>query len=187
MADLEIEMKARLVSRAIVEQHLRELGARHLGDYHKIDRYFSHSLSDGRRQDCRLRSDGPRHWLTFKDKTLVDGLEINREWETGLAEPAVLAELLQRLGAQEFVRKEKTGSAWDYRGLKVEVSTIALLGDFIEVELVLPEAGTDRSQASAQARQQILAIFDDLGIEAQAIESRTYTSMLLELQAKSGA
>lgn len=179
MAQLEIEMKAWVKDPDAVLHGLRSMGAEYLRDFHKDDRYFHLHVSNGSPRDFRVRMDGSEAWLTFKDKRLVDGLEINVEHETLLGSPEVLVNLALRLGCTEFVRKTKTGSSWRHGSLHIELSMVEGLGNFIELEEVIEAPEQDQDSRAVGARAAIMACLEALGLGRENIEERTYTSMLL--------
>ena len=61
----------------------------------------------------------------------------------------------------------------------LELSEVATLGWFLEIECLLDEAG-DRSARNA-AEERIRAVMDDLALSRDAIETRPYTQMLYDV------
>lgn len=179
---LEIEMKARVANPRLLEKRLQDLGYHHERDYRKEDYYF-HSAQ---KQDVRVRLDGQAALVTFKDKRLEAGLEINSEHEFEVSDPQIMIDLLHRLGCSDQVTKIKLGSAWRKGELLLELSEILGLGHFLEIERVInqPDGSPEgREHLAHQTRQQILASLRELGLQESDIEERTYTSMLLALRA----
>lgn len=170
----EIEVKAWVDDAPALERVLREktLFCR---EYLKNDRYYRFGAN---KPDVRVRQDGVKYYLTWKEKNLVAGVEINREHETLIDNPSAIETLLEVLGAEFLVEKRKTGTAWELDGILIEFSEIASLGYFVEIEATAPE--TADMDARNQLKEQILSVLDVLEISRDRIESRSYTRMLLE-------
>ena len=141
---------------------------------HKKDVYYT---ADGKFPDLttiRLRESGGKWVLTYKDKRVESGMEINREHETVVDDFAVMDELLTRFGCRRFLEKEKIGSLFSSSGLTIELVEVKGLGTFLEVEKVVAAEGVD----SEGVRREILAVFDQVGVSQDNIEPRYYTQLL---------
>lgn len=171
----EIEMKAWVRNRPAVLAFLSE-NAQRVRDYTKDDEYRRAPLgvANGRPQEFRLRIDDQLAVCTFKDKQIVDGLEVNREREFTVDDPDCLRELLDRIGCAVFLRKVKRGTQFSLGGVNAELSDVESLGTFLELEIVRDEEGDIEA-----ARASLQDLFLQAGISLQDVESRTYTSMLL--------
>ncbi len=88
-----------------------------------------------------------------------------------------------RVGGRVYIRKEKRGTQYSCDGLSVELSEVAGLGTFLEVEKVVED---DDPEAIARAQSGIRAFFADLGITREKIEPRPYNDILLERGVSSG-
>ena len=180
---LEIEMKARVANPRQLEARLQALGYVHERDFRKEDHYFRAAPA----QDVRVRLDDAEAVVTFKDKRLEAGLEINAEHEFSVSDPAIMIDLLHRLGCSDLVTKIKVGSAWRQGELLLELSEVLGLGHFLEIERVLElPAGTlesEQTRLAAETRQQIMASLRSLGLCEADIEVKPYTAMLLGQQA----
>ncbi len=182
---LEIEMKAWVHNPAMVTTRLQELGAIFIRHYHKEDCYYRTAAPPG--QSVRIRVDDQEALVTFKDRQLINGLEVNDEHEFTVSDATIMAELLERLGAGLYVKKVKTGSAWRLGDLLVEISEIQGLGLFIELERIVevPDFGstTDREilrqEKSRETESMIRQTLAQLAITEADIEFRPYTAMLL--------
>jgi adenylate cyclase class 2 len=74
--------------------------------------------------------------VNFKRKEVRDGIEVNDEREFEVSDAAVFGELLSRLGLAVWIRKRKTGEAWTWGGITIELSEIEGLGFFAELEIL---------------------------------------------------
>lgn len=189
--NLEIEIKAWVRNPRRTEVHLAEAGATFERDYRKEDRYFRFTERDslGRRvlkQDVRIRIDGTKTFVTYKDKRLEKDLEINNEREFEVSDPRLMSDLFLRLGAENLIEKVKIGTAWRWNGLLIEVSEVLGLGHFIEIERVLPlpddSSEGEQELSIRESESMINQLFARLEIPANDREIRTYTSMLSELK-----
>ncbi|WP_455382596.1 hypothetical protein [Salinispira pacifica] len=133
-------------------------------------------------QDFRLRIEEGETTCTFKERTLHDGLEVNREAEFSVSDPRLFLELAARIGCRVFSCKVKEGRRYRFRGtrpLVAELSTIAGLGRFIEVECVVPSDSPSPEETAATLGL-IRDFLQQLGVPESDIESRPYARLLAE-------
>jgi adenylate cyclase class 2 len=116
-------------------------------------------------------------WVTYKVKEVRGGMEINDEREFSVSDGAAFEELLRRLGLQKGVEKNKRGWAWICDGITTELTEVAGLGWFVELEIV---TNNDADGTVTSARTRILALLRKIGIKNDRIEPRYYTEMLRE-------
>jgi len=186
---VEIELKARLGDFAPVKERLSVLGE-YCRSYTKFDTYWLPArANDGVPSGVRLRrdsgidADGSAHesiLVTYKTKEIFNGIEVNDESEFTVSDAVPFEALLDRLGLNEAIRKEKQGWAWTIAGqppILAELSLVAGLGWFLEIEI---QAANDQRQTVEESRSRLLALLEKLEIPADRIESRPYTVMLRE-------
>lgn len=183
----EVEMKAWIDDPEALHRHFRD-GCSEIRSFFKSDTYFVAPVPPAGRpglppQEFRIRNDGGKLVCTFKEKEIVDGMETNREVEFTVSDEEAFCELAERVGCRVFVRKEKRGTLYSCDGLTVELSEVAGLGTFLEVEKVVQD---DEPDAIARAQSGIRAFFTDLGITQEKIEPRPYNDILLERGAAPG-
>jgi len=166
----EIELKIRLDDPDTFRQHL-QVQARLEGPYHKIDTYFR-----GAEGSFRLREASGILVVCRKEKTLVGGIEVNREIEFGVDDLEAFQAFAGTLGYKQWYRKEKRGEAWRWGEILVEVGTVSDLGWFAEFEIVLDDA--DAPGAVKNAQRALLEALDSLGISHDRLESKTYSQLL---------
>lgn len=183
----EVEMKAWIDD---PEELMRRLapGCEEVRTYFKSDTYFVAPTPPDAEpgyqpQEFRIRNDDGKLICTFKEKEIADGMETNREVEFAVSDEAAFIELAERVGCRIFVRKQKRGTLYSCDGLGVELSEVAGLGTFLEVEKVVLD---DNPEAVAQAQSGIRQFFSKLGISGEKIEPRPYNDILLERGLASG-
>ena len=160
----EIELKIRLEDPEDFQSRLNTK-ARLEGPYHKADTYFR-----GPAGSFRVR-EGERPVVCRKEKTIQEGIEVNRETEFEVDDADAFRSFALSLGYQEWYRKEKHGQAWRWGDILIEVGTVSDLGWFAELELILedqPDSG-----AVDRARQTLLAALEALQIPRNSIETKT--------------
>jgi adenylate cyclase class 2 len=114
-------------------------------------------------------------WVTYKVKEVRGGVEINDEREFSVSDAAAFEELLRRLGLQKDIEKNKRGWAWNCAGVTAELTEVAGLGWFVELEIVTDD---DTGGTVTAARTRLLALLRKIGIKEDRIEPRYYTEML---------
>lgn len=175
---MEIELKARLSDAASVEARVASF-ARFLRTFDKADEYWhgpDWRVSRGTK-GFRLRTDGQKAIVTFKQKRNDGGIEVNRETEFEVTDTAAFEALVLRVGCEPFYSKRKTGRAYDYQGTTIEMVTVAGLGDFIEIERMLER---DDPEEIAMAQGGLRAILAMAGVPDSEIEGRSYSELILE-------
>ncbi len=114
----------------------------------------------------RLREDGQGSTVTFKGPPEYDGLVKRRlELETAVGDAQVLRELLGSLGYARQLTYEKYREEWRL-GSAVVCLDETPVGAFLEVEAEQP-----------------LAVFEELAVEHQGAESRSYVGLWMEARA----
>ncbi len=174
---MEIEIKAWVDDPSLIEERLRKMYGEAL-PVSKDDVYYETDDRFPGLNTIRLRKSGDKWILTYKDKSLDDGTEINREHETVVEEFEVIDELLRRFGCRRFLEKKKRGVMFSSRDLVIELVHVEGLGTFLEIEKVLPVDVLDQTGIET-AKKEILAVFDAVGIGRDRIEGRYYSDMLL--------
>jgi len=182
----EIEMKAWVREPEAVRARLEELTLP--GRYYdKTDRYFSKQLPDGSAAVStlfRLRNDGEHSIVTYKDRTVVDGTERNRESEFSVDDADAFVFFAEALGFHLQISKRKRGRQYHYTCIEcpfdilVEFSLVEGLGEFVELEVLLPDTST--TGIVNTATEEIRKLLNRIGIESTDIETRRYTQMLQE-------
>ena len=170
---VEVEIKAWVRNRDEVLAGLKDRYT-FIRSFSKSDTYYR--TPPGATADhIRIRREGTAIYLTFKEKSLSDFVEVNKEWEFELSDRSAAEALLLQLGCSPDYRKQKQGQAFSKGEITIELSDIQGLGCFLELEYL----AQDRSlQTIEEARGHLLAILRDLEISESAIEPRFYLELL---------
>ncbi len=174
---IEIELKARIDSVEATEAALRRF-MRFAGSIDKRDEYweFNSTRASPGGFRFRIRTDGQRFMVTFKEKRFEGFLEINRETEFDIAGIDAFHAFLRKSGARLIYEKRKMGSRWESEdGLVAEVVEVPPLGLFLEVECVCARLDA-RSQNTAKGR--LLEVLERCGIDVSRLEAKPYSQML---------
>ncbi|MDR1288504.1 MAG: class IV adenylate cyclase [Treponema sp.] len=189
---LEVELKARVDDPETLKARLSAMGS-YLGTYEKDDAYWlpaQGALFAGEgspalpppglrvRRERNIREGGgvSEHVLvTWKTGKLEGGVEINDEREFNVSDAALFEDLLERLGLEPVIRKNKQGWAWnclrEEGPVRAELSNVRGLGWFLELEI------TEKT-GEGDMRERFFSLLERLEIPRDRIESRPYTLML---------
>jgi adenylate cyclase class 2 len=187
---IEIELKAWVDDPGAVREKLDAL-ARYNGEFLKEDRYWKQeNPADGPPSlplsGVRIRKESGRDaggrgrraiTVTWKSKETREGLEVNDEREFSVSDAESFGELLGRLGLKPAASKRKSGFSWDYGGITAELTEVAGLGWFAELEII---RGSGTPETVSAARRRLLDLLAKLGIGEDRIEPRYYTELLAE-------
>ena len=187
----EIELKARVSDRETLLSLLFKK-AEYRGAFVKDDTYWYPSCpTDLPPTGLRIRIEDYSHadrteslstLVTFKNKTITQGIEINDEREFRIYAQAssragAFEELIRLLGLKQKHAKKKRG--WDFscEGITVELTEVEGLGWFIEMEIL---TNNNSEETLADGKKRLLAMLSSFGVKSEAIESKSYTEMLAE-------
>lgn len=173
----EIEIKAR-IDYGKAESFLKE-NAKFKKKYFKKDIYFAKEQSDNINEMLRLRKERGGYVFTAKTRKMVEKTEINDEREISVSRRAsknILSFIKEVLGYEEYVKKEKRGKAFIYKGVLVEISKVKGLGEFVELELL-------NSEKTQEEQIRLLKeVLSDLSLSESDIEEKPYVKMLKEIK-----
>jgi adenylate cyclase class 2 len=179
---LEVELKFRLDDVASIRRRLSEWGATETAISSHCDRYFNHPSRDFRTTDeaFRIRSIDDRNCITYKGPVIGAVAKTRHEIEIGFEEGNTtverLVELVDKLGFRfvREVRKTRTSFEFNRDGRRFELSLdhVPSLGDFFEIELIVPEEERETAEAA------IWKIASEFGLTLA--EPRSYLKMLLQ-------
>ena len=173
---IEVEVKLRVGEPEPLTRRLNAY-AGFVRQYHKIDRYYGRS--GGERPEFRLRDDGDRWICTVKERNPKGDFEYNVETEFRIDDAVAFDRFAAALGYTVLIEKRKQGREYRNGDIVIELSEVATLGWFLEIECLIDEA-SDRSERSA-AEARIQTVMDDLALSRDAIETRPYTQMLYDV------
>ncbi|HOV63559.1 MAG TPA: class IV adenylate cyclase [Spirochaetia bacterium] len=173
---MEIECKAWVRDRERLLSALRSSAVFVKGFEKRDIYYFDPHHPEDQSREVRLREESGKWVVTFKDKTIRDGVEVNGEHEFSVSDGSEFLELLRRLGLKEKCRKVKRGELYRIGETSVELSDVEGLGCFIEVEKIVSDPTTVE-----EVRRNVRSILSRLGIPEEDIEPRYYIDMLAEM------
>ena len=175
---IEVELKAHIEDVAAVEQRVASF-SKLLRRVDKHDSYWHASGWEANRgaRGFRLRSEGTAYVVTFKTKRIENDMEVNREREFEISDPDAFREFVLRVGCEPYYTKRKTGIAYEYNGMTLEILKVERLGNFLEIERLMD---TDEPNAVAATRKELLSALALAGVPESAIERRTYSEMILK-------
>lgn len=172
----EIELKARVADPAAAESRLRQFCV-FAGETDKNDRYWQNSA--GMRARIREETGRPAV-LTWKQKTLAGGIEVNEENEFSVSSAAQAAAFLSAAGFTPVLCKKKHTKTFRFsldggKSASLELSDVHGLGFFLEIEICLQQPDARQTEAAKRTLRELLA---KAGLPEQAVEPRYYSELL---------
>jgi adenylate cyclase class IV len=131
-----------------------------------------------------------KYLITIKEKTMVDGVEINKEDEREISEKetARLIEDYSHRGFEDLgYIKTKTGMCYQFTNditinaeavFAIQNTEIYSVGHYFEVEQILPD--TSSQEQIQDARKHVLKTLEALGLDTTQIESRSWKVLCAE-------
>ncbi len=145
---------------------------------HKIDTYYYREGSDPDTTLFRLRQERGIGLITRKIKNRIDSMEVNEEIEFTVSDIRSCSTFFSSLGYTVYVNKEKQGYLYHLDDLNIELWHVTSLGDFIELEVLLPPEGRTKSQLLKATQKRLYSLLDELLIPRGSIEPRYYMELL---------
>lgn len=132
----------------------------------------------------RIRDENGAIAVTYKRKEMRGDVEVNDEREFSIDARASFEALIADLGFKPYISKEKSTKTFAYRApdgteVGIELSLVAGLGWFAELEILADEPSERQTDAARRTLRSTLAL---MGIPEVAIETRYYTEMLREAE-----
>ncbi len=172
---IELEIKAHIEDSDAIAAALDRLGV-FQRNFEKDDRYYG--AAGSQLTQFRLRADDGDSVCTFKEKTIDNGLEENTEVEFVVSDPIAFERFAEYLGYTCTVEKKKVGRSWVVDSVRCELSEVNNLGCFLELEVILPDDSSE--EARNAAREKLVRLLSDLGVDRDKVEARPYTRMIHE-------
>ena len=177
---VEIEIKARLDDFEALRGKLYEKGV-FLREYDKYDTYWTVRDMAFR---VRVRKDNDITYVTFKQKKILEKMEVNQEREFEVSDAGMFEELLSSLGLIREFKKEKRGWAWKIcTGIEIpilaELSDVRGLGWFLELEILAPD---DDHLTVEYCHKRLFALLNELGVSPDMVEPKPYMVLLKEAE-----
>ncbi len=148
----EVEVKILEINRKEIEEKLINLGAKKIfdGDIHdfRLDNAQKQIRSCG--QLLRIRTEGKKTLLTFKEKSGENTVLSTHELEVVVSDFDTIKELLSNLGFTAFASLKKHRTSYEHNGLHYEfdryIEEHAFVPEYLEIE------GHDTEEVFAAAR-----------------------------------
>jgi adenylate cyclase class 2 len=183
---LEVELKFAVPDRRALCAQLATRGVTFDPPQREIDQYFQHPSRDFRATDeaVRLRTVGDENRLTYKGPKLDAETKTRHEIEfpvgPGSENRRLALEWLSAVGFSPVAQVAKTRAlaqlAWAGREVTLSLDSVDELGEFLELEILVPPAELDA------ARQTLLSLAASLSLGVS--ERRGYLHLLLAQRGK---
>lgn len=189
----EIELKAQYDSskRPELEQYLIEQDFREFRAFTQQDEYFNHPERDFQKTDEALRirreqhNDGTSHCcITYKGANDSHIGQSRRELETRVEDEHKMRQILLALGFRSAAEVKKRRKEYKKEGLTVCLDELDGLGNYIELEIVLPETETESKSATEDRLREFLS---ELSFIRPVNEPLTYLELVMGFRAGSAA
>jgi len=170
---MEIEIRANINNPKKLEEKLKKLKAKYVGEKIESDQYFSSielCKKLGYSFVIRIRERGKRYILTAKSaKRKIDG--VWEEYEVSIKEPKIYFSICKLIGLEKVIAVEKKRTTFKLDGLTVNVDEFKKWGSFVEIELILPRY---------KSKKRLFDLAGKLGIAKKDIFEKGYISFFLK-------
>jgi adenylate cyclase class 2 len=170
----EVELKAHLRQPEVIKARAAELGT-FVGERFKEDVYFRRcgDASHLPAERYRLRREGDKAVVTFKQMVSAGETEVNEEVEFEVSDAHAFFQFADRFGFEPFVVKRKKSQVYRVGRANVELNEVEHLGHFAEIEILCD----DEADVPA-ARDEITRVLKALGLRDADLEPRRYIVMI---------
>lgn len=182
----EVEIKVR-ADHDVVRTHLRGRDASSEGTVTQADTYYDAPHRDFAETDEALRlrresaEDDQTVLVTYKGPLVDDSSKTREEHETGVDSPFAVEGILDGLGFEPAETVEKVRERFKLDGYTVTLDDVTGLGEFVEVEVEVPEDDVE------DAREGAREVLESLGLDPDAGIRTSYLGLLLEADNGDGA
>jgi predicted adenylyl cyclase CyaB len=176
---LEIEIKARVADPTEVRRNLERF-MEYGGEVDKRDSYWSIPVpvAPGAAGSFRfrIRREPGQTIVTFKEKSVINNLEVNREVEFGIVDESSFELFIKKMNAVPLYTKRKKGTLWKgSNGLIAELVDVEKLGNFLEVEILQQE---NEELDTRKLRKLLLSVVERGGLKESDLDERPYSQLL---------
>jgi adenylate cyclase class 2 len=178
--EFEVEKKFWLPDVPQTIARLTEMGIELEAGDDQIDRYYNHPARDFMQTDevLRLRSMGPRNYVTYKGARIDSTTKTRRELELPLPDGEYLPDFEQLLGVLAFQPlmtihkfRRKADFHWQDYDIEISLDEIDQLGSFLEVETTSDLKQLERAKKALESLAQALYL--------DRQEHRSYLELML--------
>ncbi|MBW6442643.1 class IV adenylate cyclase [Patescibacteria group bacterium] len=179
---LEVETKARIDNVALLRKIIKSI-AIHEKTESRGDDYFAFNPKGYPKKAFRIRYDGKKYTVNFKKhlkKLWKEGVVVKEEYEFEILNRDQMRNflaLLEDLSFEPWVKKRKHTESYLYKKDKrvvIEINHVKNVGTYLEIEYL-----AKRSEVS-KARNKILEVLNELGIQEDQIDNVGYTKRLYD-------
>lgn len=134
---MEVEIRAKINNKGIIESKLKELGAELKGTKELKDYYFGDlKLYEkiGHSFWIRLRVKGNKITLAYKGPTETDG--IYEEYEQEMQDEKTALQIISKIGLDNPITINKTRTSYQLANINIEIDDIEGKGTYLELETI---------------------------------------------------
>lgn len=173
---IEIEVRARIKSMEEIKNILVNKGAKFKDSETQKDYYFKLKGKEKEPQQkgsfiIRLRQ-SKNNFMTYKELTSEEGAWIEHEVE--IKDIENMKNILEKMGYTNVLTINKTRTKGIFNQFNLCIDNINELGHYIEIELC--------NEDTKEAKQKIISLLKEIGIDQKDIEERGYARILFERQ-----
>jgi len=186
----EVELKARVDDRERLLEMIKVAGGIFLREVVQEDYYFSHPCWDLRERDeaLRIRKEGSGCILTFKGSRIGKVAKVREEFEVRIEDFKSMVALMQKLGFEKAFIIKKRRSDFTMEGATVSVDSVEGLGEFVEIEIMANELGTDSGEETIMMEslyKRLAGIAEKLKVPKDKLTTESYLEMLASESSRS--
>lgn len=174
---IEVEVKLAVEDLAALENKIKQMGMKLVGEKEQLDIYFNAPDRDFAKTDeaLRLRIEDGKYFLTYKGAKFDGKTKSRREIEIEIKAKSIVKprNLLLRLGYREVAAVNKIRRIYKFHGLKIYLDRVDQLGSFIEVEAAAAEKNFKAK------RSQVLELLKKLGLNPSNSIRQSYLELIL--------
>lgn len=178
---IEVEVKLPVFDRESTEQRLSFMGFVKGALVRETDIYYNSEIRDFRKSDEALRiricenlqTDESKTVITYKGPKLDNISMTRKELETKVGDADVCGEILASVGFHPVFPVKKLRQYYHFETMTACVDQVEGLGDFLELEVIVPEE-KDREEALSQIER----LLEGMGRNMEETTRVSYLSML---------
>jgi predicted adenylyl cyclase CyaB len=167
---IEIELKAHVKDVEAVKAKLKP--KYYYGNFVKNDAYWKKDGFTVRVRREAWQGGETKAIVTYKVKSVLDGIEVNDEREFTVSDFDLFEEMLMNCGLKPDFHKRKVGEQYRYGDVTIELCKVfgtKDLGWFLELEVI-----TDSTVSVDTVREKLFSLIEEFGLSKYDIETSFY-------------
>ncbi len=186
---IEVEVKCPVRSLSQIRMQLTQIGFKKEKICTEHDVYLNHPEHDLRKSDQALRirtvtEDGrSESFVTFKDKKIDQVSMTREEYETAVADGAIMRQIFRGLGYAQSFDVIKVREYMIFKNIHACLDQVNGLGAFLELE-ILCDIDTlnekEKELARKESLSEIEAVMQKIGLRMEETTTTSYLSMLMQ-------